>query len=235
MVIDIGGGTTDFSMIETNKSSTLHRYAVGDHLLLGGDNIDMAIAKKIESHWKHELANDDWIMLCQLCRDAKETLFSTDRESVDITLLKSGGSLLKNMKNFVLLETDMMDLIFNGFFPNVDRDSTLSTLQSGIRKMGLPYTSNPAITEHLLQFLRHAARTANSIENNDIRKLSLVYPDYVVFNGGCLIPASIRRHILDVVSSWFPDNQRPIELEGQQFPVKRNSFNRSQLQILYHL
>ncbi len=220
LVIDIGGGTTDFSMIETDKNCVFHRYAVGDHLLLGGDNIDMALAKQLENQWKSELTNHDWLMLCQLCRDAKESLLSTEKEHVDITLLKSGGSVLGNLESFVLLKKDLMDLIFNGFFPKIQRNSTLSMKQSGIRKMGLPYTSNPAITEHLLQFLRYAARATNFTNNNEIEKnLSLVCPNYVVFNGGCLIPISIRQHILDILSSWFPDKQPPVELEGCDYSL----------------
>ena len=165
LVVDVGGGTTDFSLIEMDENNSLHRSAVGDHLLLGGDNIDMAIARKIEKSWGDKLDANEWSKLCQLCRNAKETLLSSDRDKTDITLMASGSSILGNLKKSVLHRKDLVEMLEKGFYPQVDPESLTQAKRSGIREMGLPYAANPAVTEHLLQFLRYAKKVTRSDKN----------------------------------------------------------------------
>ena len=158
LVVDVGGGTTDFSLIEMDDKDALHRSAVGDHLLLGGDNIDMAIARNIEASWGDKLDANEWSKLCQLCRNAKEILLSSGREKVDITLMASGSSILGNLKKSLLYRKDLIEMLENGFYPQVDPESSTQKKRSGIREMGLPYAENPAVTEHLLEFLRYSEK-----------------------------------------------------------------------------
>ena len=163
LVIDVGGGTTDFSLIEMDINQVLHRYAVGEHLLLGGDNIDMAIARRIEESWGVKLTANEWSKLCQQCRNAKESLLSTDRNEVDVTLMTGGSSVLANLKKAVLTRGELIEILESGFYPQPEVDSVITKTQSGIREMGLPYAANPAITEHLLEFLRYAESVAKCI------------------------------------------------------------------------
>ena len=158
LVIDVGGGTSDFSIIQMGKDHVLQRFAVGEHLLLGGDNIDMAIARKIEKNWNTKLDSNSWSELCQLCRDAKETLLSGDKEKVNITLMMSGSSIMSNLKRAEFSRLELMEILEDGFYPGLDLNAQTPLRRMGIRQMGLPYAENPAITAHLLQFLNYAGR-----------------------------------------------------------------------------
>ena len=162
LVIDIGGGTTDFSFIELDNNQQLRRFAVGDHLLLGGDNIDMTIAKKFETHWNVTLSGGDWFKLCQICREAKETLMSSDLTETDITLVSRGSSVIESVKKGKLTKPDFIHILNDGFYPQTNANEAPHKSRSGIRKMGLPYVDNPAITEHLIAFLCNAKTIAHS-------------------------------------------------------------------------
>ncbi len=236
LIADIGGGTTDLSLVQMDSSNVLHRYAVGDHLLLGGDNIDIAIARHVEKEWRIELNSCDWSELCQTCRRAKESLLSEDRESVNITLMARGSSVIKNAKSAVLGKTHLMEIIESGFFPKLRPDEAVETRRSGIRQMGLPYASNPAITHHILSFLRSADRIARELEFrktsgpeslSDLRdsrvdsesERALSYPDKILFNGGTMIPPQIRSRIISTIASWFPNNSPPTELKVTDYSL----------------
>lgn len=207
LVIDVGGGTTDFSFIEMDERRNLHRFAVGEHLLLGGDNIDMAIARRLEAEWGAKLHGSQWATLCQLCRSAKERLLNGLAEETDVTLLAKGSAVLQSARSAHLHVNDVVSLLHDGFFPLPDRDAPTPPRGGGIRQMGLPYASEPAVTLHLLEFLRYAARVAG--DGND-----LAFPHKVLFNGGSMIPATVRERVIDCIAKWFPDEARSIELPG---------------------
>lgn len=158
LVLDIGGGTTDFSIIEMSSEKAFNRFAVGQHLLLGGDNVDIAMARQIEKNWKVALDKSDWPKLCELCRDAKEALLSEDRDKIDITLIKRGSSIFNNLQQAQFSKKELLELLETGFYPKIGLDSQMASGRIGIRQMGLPYAENPAITEHLLEFLKYAGR-----------------------------------------------------------------------------
>ena len=201
LVIDIGGGTSDFSIIALNENGALERTAAGNHLLLGGDNIDIAIAKKIEEKWKTELSHGDWLTLCQKTRQAKELLLNQlELKSTDITLLSQGSSIIGNLRKYTLERSELEGLLIEGFFPFISSDSSSPLKKKGIQKMGLPYESDPSIPSHLLQFLKYAQSvSAKSTKETGI----LLFPNKVLFNGGTMIPKILRERIISSIQNWF--------------------------------
>ncbi len=214
LIIDIGGGTTDFSIVEMDAEGKLNRFAVGDHLLLGGDNIDIALARMLEEKWNVKLGPTDWAMLCQLCRKAKETILESRRQTADITLLEKGSSILQNMRKAILRRADLLNVLENGFYPDIGTDDPPIRKGAGIRAMGLPYAAEPGITRHLLQFLRFAARVAGTAENGAAEQTPIIFPEKVLFNGGSTKSAYVRQRILSTIAGWFPKRELPKELRG---------------------
>ncbi|MGZ3477600.1 MAG: Hsp70 family protein, partial [Polyangiales bacterium] len=159
LVCDVGGGTSDFSLIEVGKDTSLRRVAVGDHLLLGGDNVDLAIAHLMEKRISggEALAPSRFAQLVQASRDAKELLLSRDDlQEITVTLGGTGSKLVGGARKATLARSEV-EAILDGFFPMVDRDAKPMRARSGLVAFGLPYASDPAITRHLAAFLtRHA-------------------------------------------------------------------------------
>lgn len=206
LVVDVGGGTTDFSIIELNENGALERTAAGNHLLLGGDNIDIAIARKAEEKWKTELPHAEWLTLCQKTRQAKELLLNDLKlKSADITLLSQGSSIIGSLKKYTLERTEIEELLIKGFFPLIERDAPSPQKKKGIQKMGLPYETDPSIPAHLLQFLKYA----NTISAQSSNKGDALFPAKILFNGGTMIPIMLRDRIIKCIQGWF--NGRKIE------------------------
>ena len=204
LVVDVGGGTSDFSIIDLEPSGTLRRTSVGTHLLLGGDNMDMALARHVEQTWREKLNQRRWSSLCQECRQAKETLFSEHApQQITIRLAGSGSSMLAAMKTCTLSASDLTRMLLDGFFPLLPVDSPPPTRSQGIQEMGLPYASDPAITRHLLQFLRTA-------HPDDTPPGQCPVCQFVLFNGGTMLPAILRERVLDCLEQWT--GQRPVAL-----------------------
>lgn len=200
LVIDIGGGTSDFSIIELNENGALERTAAGNHLLLGGDNIDIAIAKKIEEKWSTELPHGDWLTLCQKTRQAKELLLNKlDLKSTDITLLSQGSSVIGNLRKYTLERSELEELLIEGFFPLINSDAPSPQKKKGIQKMGLPYESDPSIPAQLLQFLKYVKTVSTKLPDGD----EIPFPDKVLFNGGTMIPEILRKRIISSIQNWF--------------------------------
>jgi hypothetical protein len=214
LIVDVGGGTTDFSLVALDENGGLHRYAVGDHLLLGGDNIDIALAHKVEAQWSTKLAGAEWSQLCQLCRRAKEELLESSAESTDVTLLSRGSSVLQNMRKATIERSQVLDLLETGFYPDVPADSPPLPKRSGIRAMGLPYATEPSVTKHLLEFLRYAHRLTEPADAAG----GIVYPWRILFNGGSMIAPFVRERVLSTVSSWF-DGKSVEELPGEDYSL----------------
>lgn len=215
LVIDIGGGTTDFSLIRIEEGYILRRTAVGDHLLLGGDNIDMALARRIEKQWGGKLAFREWSMLCHECRRAKERLLAPKApDEVRIALAAAGARLVAGTRSAIVKRSDLVTVLMDGFFPSLDRDAPLPERGSGMRRMGLPYVSDPAVTRHLLAFLRRSA----TLEPEKARD-GIVIPDRILFNGGTVIPQPIRERLVQAVGGWDPSGMAPAELTSAGFSL----------------
>ncbi len=211
LVCDIGGGTTDFSLIlvsEEDGELALKRVAVGDHILLGGDNMDLMLARVLQQRLTasgHKI--DTWQLhgLWHQCRLAKEKLFeSPDAERQAITLLGKGTKLIGGSIQTELTRRDLDQVLIEGFFPSV-ASSELPTRQRrvGFQELGLPYAADAAITKHLAQFLSEQAR--NSPEAPDIRRgrSGMACPTHLLFNGGVMKAAVLRDRVIQVLNGWL--------------------------------
>ncbi|CAN5712415.1 Hsp70 family protein [soil metagenome] len=211
LVCDIGGGTTDFSLItvvETPTGPGFRRVAVGDHLLLGGDNIDLALAHRVEQKLGgSKLDAEQWSALRFACRVAKEKLLA-DNAPADrwpVTIAGRGSRLIGGSLQSELTRVEALEIAVEGFFPMVDRSAEPARGgRVGLQEFGLPFVADPAIPRHLAAFLRRHRAEAVSPEGHspDDRPAR---PDAILFNGGALTPEIVRRRILDLVTSWFPD------------------------------
>ncbi|MDD4097688.1 MAG: Hsp70 family protein [Lentisphaeria bacterium] len=193
LVIDVGGGTTDFSIIQVEDNAVLRRTAVGDHLLLGGDNMDMTLARLAEKAWNTKLPQRQWSQLCQECRRAKEALLGPQPvESCTVQVTGTGSSLLAGLRTHAFTRQEVLDTIISGFFPNLPPDAPAPDRRRGIQEMGLPYAADPAITKHLLDFLRHAGPTPRQA----------AAPTHVLFNGGAMLPETFRQKLRTQLGAW---------------------------------
>ena len=218
LVCDVGGGTTDFSLItlkEADGSPRFERIAVGDHLILGGDNIDLTLARWVErkvGKSAADLSGDRWKTLCHQCRQAKERILNGSVESAKITLMGTGGKLIDGTVSAELDRETIEALVMNGFFPLVDPTGILDkAAPKGISEFGLPYETEPAITRHLGWFLEKHRRDVTQALQKDSP-----FPDCILFNGGSLKPLGIRERIREALRKWFgvTDTRLPRMLEN---------------------
>ena len=212
LVVDIGGGTTDLTIVEIEDDYTLRRKAVGEHLLLGGDNMDMTLAHIAETAWKTKLPQRQWSRLCQECRRAKEKLLSEDApETMQVAVAGEGSSIFASLKTFDFKRDDIQTAILDGFLPLVDVDSQPPDRRRGIQSMGLPYAADAAVTKHILAFLKFAGKTLRN-------PAPIALPNKILFNGGTLIPSILRQRIRDAVAKWN-GGTLPEELESADFSL----------------
>ena len=222
LVCDIGGGTTDFSLIlvsEEHGELTLERVAVGDHILLGGDNMDLALARFLQQRLEasgHRV--DTWQLqgLWHQCRMAKEKLFESPKtQSRPITLLGKGTKLVGGTITTELAREDLHQILVEGFFPKVASDELPARQRRvGFQELGLPYAADPAITKHLARFLSEQVR--NSPEAAGIRRggSGLACPTHILFNGGVLKAHVLRERVVEVLNGWL--RQEGFEALGAQ-------------------
>ena len=160
LVFDVGGGTTDFTVIDVDPSGDgFTRTAVGDHLLLGGDNLDLTLAKIVEqrviARMGKKLDALQWHGLVHACRLAKETLLADDPPEVAPIVVQSrGAKLIGGTLRDEISRSELDAILFDGFFPMVARDAQLQRGRGGLQEFGLPYASDPAVTRHLAAFLQ---------------------------------------------------------------------------------
>jgi hypothetical protein len=211
LVIDIGGGTTDFTLIavtERNGELTLERAAVGDHILLGGDNMDLALARHAEQQLAAKNTKLDALQfhaLWQLCRGAKEKLLEEGNKSADqpVTLLGRGTGLVGGTIKLKIARQDVERILLDGFLPKVSSEEMPARpRRTALQEIGLPYASDAAITRQLARFLRQQAASA---EHGSVRRTGtgLAAPTHVLFNGGVLRAGMIRERLLEVLNGWL--------------------------------
>jgi molecular chaperone DnaK (HSP70) len=191
LVVDIGGGTTDFSLIrafDQHGELGLERIAVGDHILLGGDNIDLALARHVEQNLKAKIDRLQFQSLWQQCRVAKENLLQENAKSTEwpLTLLGRGSSLIGGTIKGKIQRAEIESILLDGFLPVVERDETPQRRRAGLAEAGLPYAADAAITRHLAAFLKSAG----------------TQPNKVLFNGGVLRATLVRERILELLAKW---------------------------------
>jgi molecular chaperone DnaK (HSP70) len=221
LVIDVGGGTSDFTLIavESDQGNLfLNRLAVGEHILLGGDNMDLALAYELSrqltaKNVKLDLAQ--MVALSHACRTAKEKLLGDkDLRSWPMTILGRGSKMISGTIKCELERSIMEKVLLEGFFPICGPDDQ-PTLQSGygFQEIGLPYAADAAITKHLANFLVKHRKSIEqkSSQGKDDKKTSGV--NVVLFNGGVFKSTLLRQRILDNLESW---SKGPIKMLSHQ-------------------
>ena len=213
LVIDIGGGTTDFTLIavtEQDGELQLERVAVGEHLLLGGDNMDLAVARQAEQQFVQKNIKLDAIQfhsLWQQCRAAKETLLSNEPKTpkdVALTILGRGTGLVGGTIRGKIARDEVRDLLLEGFFPIVGPDSIPQRQRrAALLEVGLNYAADAAVTRHLALFLRQAARNASTNRDGEQPNGAFAHPTHLLLNGGVLQAASIESRIVEVLNGWL--------------------------------
>jgi len=214
LVCDVGGGTTDLSLVgaaEEDGQLVLRRLAVGDHLLLGGDNMDLALAHFAAGRLAEKgVQLDPWqsVALWHACRAAKERLLSPDGpETHPVTVLGRGSRVIGGAVSVEISREEVAGLLIDGFFPVCEsHERPARQAASGFRQLGLPFETDPAITRHLAAFLAtHGPRAGEPAR-----------PTRVLFNGGVFKAHILRRRVLDVLGRWLPGADSPVLLEGPQ-------------------
>ncbi|MBM99725.1 MAG: molecular chaperone DnaK [Planctomycetaceae bacterium] len=232
LVCDIGGGTSDFTLIrvrraedqdeQQNQDVVFHRIAVGDHLILGGDNLDLALATHLETKLSQDvkLQPRQWDVLVRSCRQAKETLLGSDPpEQMTINLPGAGSRLIGGSLRVEVTRSEVEQVLIDGFFPRIELNDEPEQRRSGFQEFGLPYTPDSAITRYLSAFLR-AHRHAD-IHDPDDFPYDPARPDLILLNGGLFASPLIQQRLLDTVTAWFGDQDgwAPTLLENDRLDM----------------
>ena len=198
LVCDVGGGTTDFSLIDVafdeDGEPQLTRSSVGNHLILGGDNMDLALAHLVETRMAAgveggmKLSAARLSQLMERCRAAKELLLSNDApESASVTLLGAGARLIGGSRSADVTREEVAALVVDGFFPKVELSETAKKTRAGIVEFGLPYAQDAAITRHLASFLHQ--------QQGEL-------PDTLLLNGGVFRADALARRLAETLAHW---------------------------------
>ena len=225
LVVDVGGGTTDFSLIavlEQDGNLALQRVAVGEHILLGGDNMDLALAYGVARKLAQEgKPLDAWQTraLAHACRAAKEQLLAdATLPSVPVVVPSRGSKLIGGSIRTEVTQAEVLQLLLEGFFPRVAAsDKPQVRARAALTQLGLPYAQDAAVTRHLAAFLSRQLDATAQIEGLQPRAgASFVHPTAVLFNGGVLKAPQIEQRILEVLSGWLAAEGAPAPrvLEG---------------------
>jgi molecular chaperone DnaK (HSP70) len=206
LICDVGGGTSDFSLIRVARDGDkidFTRTAVGKHLLLGGDNLDLTLAWLAETKLGKQLSIRQRSGLRRECSAAKEILLcDPHRQSVEISVLGSGSSMIGGTLKTEITRAEALELALDGFLPITPRgEMPKEEKRSLFRELGLPYVSDPAISRHLAAFLESAGQA----------------PDAILFNGGFFIPEILRERVADVLANWY--GKRPEVFENRDLDL----------------
>ena len=211
LICDIGGGTSDFSLVRAHVIGSdvqFERTAIGDHLLLGGENLDLALARRVEQRLNVTLSMRQRCALGIACRSAKERLLvDPNIDRLPISILGSGRAVVGQVLQSELTRDEVLDLLMSGFLPlTAPEEMPKRSRSAGLREVGLPYASDPAITKHLAAFLRQAGTAVSGQSGVAARKVlrsTMVRPDAILFNGGFCIPEAARERIVEAIANWF--------------------------------
>jgi molecular chaperone DnaK (HSP70) len=225
LVLDVGGGTTDLTLIRVELRETgpvLTRLAVGDHLMLGGDNMDRALARLCEPALAGADAHLSPARLSQLveqCRIAKEQLLGrTPPEQVSVALLGAGSKLIGGQLATTLARNQALNTVLDGFFPDVPLDAKPAARKSALLEFGLPFAADAGITRHVASFLARHRKSAAEALGVALEQAAVeparAMPDAVLFNGGVFQSPAIEARMLEVLEHWR--GRAPVRLDNRE-------------------
>ncbi|MBI3185076.1 MAG: hsp70 family protein [Myxococcales bacterium] len=216
LVVDVGGGTTDFTLVQVEalpEGPALRRIAVGEHLMLGGDNMDAALANLLEEKLAGtggRFAASQWIQLLQAARLAKETLLSPMApERTAVSIAGSGSKLVGATLAAELTRAEVEAVVARGFFPRTAPDEPPRRgSRAALKELGLPYAQDPAITRHLADFLRAHSEAARQALGGAAATEGLNRPDAILLNGGVFNSPALCDALVEAVSGFWPSSPR---------------------------
>jgi hypothetical protein len=218
LVVDVGGGTTDLSLIavtEVDGNLELNRVAIGDHILLGGDNMDLALAYvlkvKLEGEGKRLEA---WQVqaLMHGCRDGKEALLSDPTlDEIAVVVPSRGSALIGGTLRTALMREEVHKTLVEGFFPKVEiGEKPLAQARTGLTTIGLPYAKDARITCHLAAFLTRQVHAASELQGFEVaRSARFIHPTALLLNGGVFKAESLAARLLEVLNEWLVADGAP--------------------------
>ncbi len=219
LVVDVGGGTTDMSLIavtEQEGNLELTRVAVGEHILLGGDNMDLALAYTVKAKLEKDTGKrlEPWQIqaLTHACRDAKEKLFNhSEIDNVPLVVASRGSSLIGGTLRTELTREELTRVLVEGFLPQVPvSEKPRSQPRAGLRSAGLPYAQDPGISRHLAAFLTKQLKATDELTDIDLpEKASFLHPTAVLFNGGVLKAGVLAERLMQILNAWLQSEQAP--------------------------
>ena len=220
LVCDVGGGTTDLSLIKVDLvegEPQITRIGVGKHLMLGGDNMDLALAHLVESRLRNStpgqatppLTASQLAQLTQRCRVAKEQLLAADApEQAQVTLLGSGSRMIGGSRSVTLTRAEVHQILVDGFFPEVPANEPIQRAGGGIVEFGLPYARDPAITRHIAEFLRQHPQAM---------------PDTLLLNGGVFRADALVQRLEKTLAAWRGTSLRLLHNDNPDVAVARGA------------
>ena len=220
LVCDVGGGTTDFSLIRVGLEGdelAFERVAIGEHLLLGGDNLDLAVAALVEERLGSRLSLAQRLGLRRQCTAAKERLLTdASLDHVVLTILGSGRSVVGGAQSAEVTREDVLRLLGDGFLPITayDESPRRDRRPGALRELGLPYETDPAVTRHLARFLSRAARGGHAGSEDPAP-----HPTAILFNGGFFTPAVARERIVQAMTGWTGTAPRVLPVDRPEAAV----------------
>jgi molecular chaperone DnaK (HSP70) len=231
LVCDVGGGTTDLSLIKVDLQDgqpQLTRIGVGNHVMLGGDNMDLALAHVTEAKMaqmagtdqpRPHLSSSALSQLMERCRAAKEQLLAADApDQAQVTLLGSGSRMIGGMRSVALTKEEVGNIIVDGFFPQVAATDRVQQARAGIVEFGLPYARDPAVTRHIADFLQQHASDLQAAHEG-----ATAMPDTLLLNGGVFRADALVERLQQTLGNWRGAPLRLLHNDNPDVAVARGA------------
>ena len=228
LVCDVGGGTTDLTLIQIETGASgpqLTRIGVGDHLMLGGDNMDLTLARTVEQQLGGgRLSSGELSQLWQQCRNAKERLLADDPpERATVTILGGGSRLIGGARSAELDRDRVQTLLVDGFLPVVEISERPQSRRAAVVEFGLPYAADPAISRHLAAFLAQHATASRQALGESAPADHPALPDAVLLNGGVFHGAALAERLLAILADWRGAPLRRLDNPDPDLAVARGA------------